>query len=112
VITDGMHRPADFFKALHLLMIRNIELKVIQIITPQELSPGKLLRGGVLVDAETGFTHQLDYRPAELERAVSEHNEQLARFCKRNGIPFAQHRTDESLETFITQTLPSRGFLQ
>jgi len=112
MITDGMHRPADFFKALHLLMVRNIELKVVQILTPQELHPGRLLRGGVLVDAETGFTHQLDYRPEELARAMLQHNEQLARFCKRNGIPFAQHRTDESLETFITQTLPSRGFLQ
>lgn len=112
LITDGMHRLADFFKALHLLMVRNIELKVVQILTPQELHPGKLLRGGVVVDAETGVTHQLDYRPAELERAMVEHNEQLALFCKRNGIPYAQLRTDESLNTCITQTLPSRGFLQ
>jgi uncharacterized protein (DUF58 family) len=112
LLTDGMVVPADFFRALHVLMVRNLEVKVIQILTPEELHPARLLRGGLLIDAETGATHQLAYSPAELERAVAEHNELLARFCKRNGIPFAQHRLDEPLETFITKTLPLRGFLE
>lgn len=112
LITDGMVRPADCFQALHVLMVRNMEIKVIQTLTSQELHPAAILRGGTLVDVETGDTHQLAYSPAELERAVAEHNEQLARFCKRHGIPFAQHRLDEPLESFITGTLPGRGFLE
>lgn len=112
LVTDGMARPADFFQALHCLMVRNAEIKVIQVLTPEELQPARLVRGGMLVDIETGETHQLAYSPAELERAVAEHNERLARFCKRHGIPFAQHRLDESLDTFITKTLPVRGFLE
>jgi hypothetical protein len=93
-------------------MVRNLELKVIQVLTPQELHPGKLARGGLLIDVETGMTHQLAYSPAELERAVADHNELLVRFCKRHGIPFAQHRLDEPLDAFITKTLPIRGFLE
>ncbi len=112
VLTDGMIRPAEFFRALHVLKMRNLEVKVIQILTPQELHPAALGRGGVLVDVETGSTHELGYSPAELERAVSGHNELLARFCKRQGIAFARHRTDEPLETFITKTLPVHGFLE
>ena len=112
LITDGMMRPADFFSALHVLMVRNLEVKVIQVLTPQELHPAKLVRGGTLVDVETGTTHQLAYSAAELDRAVAEHNECLARFCKRHGIPFAQHRLDEPLESFITKTLPVHGFLE
>lgn len=112
VITDGMVEPAELFRALHLLLVRNIEIKFIQVLTPDELHPAKLLHGGLVVDVETGRTHQLAYRPAELERAVAEHNELLARFCKRQGIAFAQHRCDESLERFVTHTLPSRGFLE
>ena len=112
LITDGMSRPADFFRALHVLMVRNLEVKVIQVLTPQELHPARLLQGGLLVDSETGTTHELAYTPAELERAVAEHNETLVRFCKRRGIPFARHRLDESLETFITKTLPVHGFLE
>src|SRR3989338_3771816 len=34
LITDGMSRPADFFRALHLLRVRNLEVKVIQVLTP------------------------------------------------------------------------------
>ena len=112
LITDGMIRPADFFGALHVLMVRNLEIKVIQVLSPEELHPGRLLRGGTLVDVETGYTHQLAYSPEELERAVAQHNELLVRFCKRHGIPFAQHRLDEPLETFVMKTLPARGFLE
>ena len=112
LITDGMIRPADFFRALHILMVRNVELKVIQVLSPEELHPAQLVRGGVLVDVESGLTHQLAYSPAELARAVVQHNELLVRFCKRHGVPFAQHRLDESLESFITKTLPLRGFLE
>lgn len=112
LITDGMYRLADFFRAIHLLLVRNMEVKVVQVLSPQELHPAALLKGGVLIDAETGATHQLDYRPAELERAVMEHNEQLVRFCKRHRIAFAQHRLDEPLESFIIRTLPTRGFVE
>jgi uncharacterized protein (DUF58 family) len=112
LITDGMVEPADFFRALHVLMVRNLEIKVIQVLTPQELHPAKLVRGGMLVDVETGATHQLAYSPTELDRAVAEHNELLVRFCKRHGISFAQHRLDESLESFITKRLPLHGFLE
>jgi hypothetical protein len=66
----------------------------------------------VLVDVETGLTHQLAYSPAELARAVAEHNELLVRFCKRHGVAFAQHRLDDPLESFITKTLPIHGFLE
>ncbi|MBI1992164.1 MAG: DUF58 domain-containing protein [Candidatus Omnitrophica bacterium] len=112
LITDGMVRPADFFRALHVLMVRNLEIKVIQTLTPEELHPASLVRGGTLIDVETGATHQLAYHPAELESAVVEHNESLARFCKRHGIPFAQYRLDQPLESFMTKTLPIRGFLE
>ena len=112
LITDGMVRPADFFRALHALMIRNLEIKVIQVLTPDELHPAASVRGGTLIDVETGQTHQLAYSPAELDRAVADHNELLVRFCKRHGIPFAQHQLDESLEAFVTKTLPTHGFLE
>ena len=112
LVTDGMARPPDFFRALHALMVRNLEVKVIQVLSPQELHPAALMHAGRLIDAETGMTHQLAYSPGELDRAVADHNDQLARFCKRHGIPFAQHRLNESLESFVTTTLPLRGFLE
>jgi hypothetical protein len=112
VITDGMMPPADFFRAMHYLLVRNMDVRVIQVLTPEELRPGALFQGGQVVDAETGQTHQLAYSAAELAQAVTAHNELLARFCKRNGIPFAQDRLEAPLETFVTKTLPAHGFLE
>jgi hypothetical protein len=112
VISDGMVRPAELFRALHLLTLRHMEVKFIQVITPQELHPSAVVRGGRVVDAETGAAQQLGYPAAVLDRAMHEHNELLARFCLRRGIFFAQHRTDQPLEAFITKTLPGRGLLR
>jgi uncharacterized protein (DUF58 family) len=112
IISDWMHRQADAFRALQALLGRHMELKLVQVLTPDELNPGRMLRGGVVIDGETGQTHELAYSATELADAVAEHNEQLARFCRRRGIAFAQHRLDESLETFLFTRLPRRGFLE
>ena len=112
LMTDGMTRPADFFRALQMLAMRHVEVKVVQILTPQELRPASWFQGGTVVDAETGSTRQLAYSAEELNRAVMQHNELLARFCKRSGIPFARHRLDEGLEPFVITTLPASGLLE
>lgn len=112
LISDWMCPPADTFEALHLLRRKHAQVSVIQVLSPQELEPARLFRGGVLIDSETGLTHQLAYSASELTQAVLEHNERLARFCKRHGMPFAQARADEPLEEFVLKTLPARGFLE
>ena len=112
LISDWMYRPAEVFQALQLWLRRHVELKLIQVVSPLELDPARLVEGGMVVDAETGATHELAYRPEELTQAVLEHQELLARFCKRQGILFAQHRLDEPLEEFLLSTLPARGFVQ
>ncbi len=111
VITDGMCRRADFFQAMHVLLVRHVEVKVIQVLSSQELHPSKAFQSGSVVDAETGLETQLAYSPAELERAMADHNETLARFCKKHGINFVQHRLDEPMEQFLTQVLPAKGIL-
>ncbi len=112
LISDCLAPPAEWFKALHLLMTKRLEIRVIQILSPEELQPSRLFQGGVVVDSETGRTHELNYPSEELARAIGEHNECLDRFCKRHGILFVQHRLDESLERFVLKTLTTRGFLE
>lgn len=112
VISDGMQRTAECFQALSFLLRRQAEVRMIQVLSPHELDPARLFRGGHVLDSETGATHELAYRSHELTQAMREHNERLARFCKRHGIPFAQHRLDEPLAEFVLKTLPARGFLE
>ena len=112
VISDWMCPPADAFSALQALRQRHVEVKVLQVLSPQELDPARLFHGGRLVDSETGGQHELAYSAKELAQAVIDHNEHLARYCKRHGMPFAQHRLNEPLEPFVLQQLPRRGFLE
>lgn len=112
ILTDGMIEPVEFFRGLHMLLRKNLEVKVIQVLSEEELHPGKLFRAGMLVDAETGAAHQLGYSPNELEQAMSEHNTLLMDFCRKNGIAFARYELDESLESFLLHTLPVHGFLE
>jgi len=111
VVSDWMHRQADAFRALQALRGRHMELKIVQVLSPDELEPARLMKGGMVEDVETGRTHALAYSPAELADAIAQHNEQLARFCRRNGILVAQHRLDERLETFLFSRLPKFGFV-
>ena len=110
-LTDGMVRLPELFGGLQELLARHLEIKLLQILSPEELMPSRLIRSGMLVDAETGRTHQLADQPEVLTRAMAEHNEAIARFCTRHGIRFAQHGLDESLDACLTKTLTAHGFL-
>lgn len=112
VISDWMCPPADAFEALQALRRKHVEVKVLQVLSPQELDPAKLFQGGRLIDSETGDQHELAYSAKELAQAVVEHNERLARYCKRHAMPFAQARLNDPLESFVLQQLPKRGFLE
>ena len=112
VISDCLYRSADLFAALHLLMRRHLEVRLIQVVTEEELHPARLAQSGVLVDSETGQTHELAYKPEELDRAVRDHHEMLSQFCKRQGILFAQHRLEEAPDQFVLKTLTRLGFLE
>ena len=111
LISDWMYRLAECFQALHLLRRRHLDVRLIQVLSPEEWRPARLAQGGVLVDSETGQTHELAYSSAELERAVVMHHEQLMRFCRQHNVAFALHRLDEPLDELMLRTLPARGFL-
>lgn len=112
LVSDWMCPTAEGFEALHLLRRKHVEVKVIQVLSPQELDPVRLVRGGAVIDSETGETHELAYSASELAQAMIDHNERLVRFCKRHGIPFAQVRLDAPLEEVVLKALPVRGFLE
>lgn len=110
-ITDGMIRPAAFFKTAHRLLMQHVEPKVLQVLTREEMDPDSAYADAIWVDSETGEERQLGHGGQVLARAMREHNELLARFCKRNAIAFAQYRTTDSLEGFLVDTLTAQGFL-
>ena len=114
VISDWMMEQETWTRALNFLRFRNLETRVIQVLSRWELEPQRMLGHGLVVDAETGRAMSLRtgrLGQTELVAAVVEHNERLRRFCHRNRIGFAQASTQSTVEDFVLRELLRLGLL-
>ena len=110
VLSDWMMEPTEWVRGLQLCHFHNLDVKVIQVMTPEELKPGQGWGQGYVVDVETGSRRSLwDMRL--LLRAMEAHNAQLAAFCQRNGFLFVQVSTGLPVETFVLRELPRMGLI-
>ena len=110
VLSDWMTEPTEWVRGLQLCSFHNLDVKVIQVLTPEELKPGQGWRQGYVVDVETGSRRSLwDMR--QLLRAMETHNAQLAAFCQRSGFLFVQVSTAVPLEALILRELPRMGLI-
>lgn len=109
-LSDWMMEPTEWVRGLQLCSFHNLDVKVIQILTPEELKPGQGWGKGYVVDVETGSRRSLwDMRL--LLRAMEAHNAQLAAFCQRNGFLFVQVSTAMPVEEFVLRELPRLGLV-
>jgi len=110
LLSDWMMEPAEWVRGLQFCNYHNLDVKVIQVLTPPELKPGQGWRQGYVVDVETGARRTLwDMRL--LLRAMEAHNAQLASFCHRNGFLFVQVSTALPFEELILRELPRMGLV-
>ncbi len=110
LLSDWMMEPSEWVRGLQLCQYHNLDVKVIQVLTPSELKPGADWSRGYVVDVETGSRRSLwDMRL--LLRALESHNANLAAFCQRTGCFFAQVSTAMPVEAFILRELPRVGLI-
>ena len=110
LLSDWMMEPAEWVRGLQMCHYHNLDVKVLQVLTPEELKPGHGWGKGYVVDVETGSRRALwDMRL--LLRAMESHNAQLAAFCQRNGFLFVQVSTAMPVEEFILRELPRLGLI-
>lgn len=114
VISDWMMEQDAWTRGLNFLRFRNLDVKVIQVLSRWELEPQRMLGHGLVVDAETGRAmslHTGQLGAPQLTAAIQEHNERLRRFCRMNRLGFAQASTRSSVEEFILREMLKLGFL-
>ncbi len=114
VLSDWMMDQEQWTRGLNFLRFRNLEVKVIQVLSRWELEPQRMLGHGLVVDAETGRAMSLrtgHFGQAQLTAAVQEHNERLRHFCHANHLGFAQASTQSSVEDFVLRELLKLGLL-
>ena len=107
VILSDFLEPAGYEPGLKALLGRGFQVSAVQILSPEELSPGTFgdLR---LVDSETGAEQEVTfgkYRLKIYQQTVENYCQRLREFCQKRGVHFFRTRTDDSLEQLLLRQL-------
>ncbi len=107
VVVSDFLDPAGYEAGLTSLLGRGFQVDLVQILAPDELSPGTYgdLR---LVDSETGATQEVTfgrYRLKRYQQTVQNFIQRLREFCQGRGINFFTASSTTSLEELLLRQL-------
>lgn len=107
VVLSDFLDPAGYEAGLTALVGRGFQVDLVQILAPDELSPGTFgdLR---LVDSETGGTQEVTfgrYRLKRYQQAVQNFIQRLREFCQARGINFFSVSSKTPLEELLLRQL-------
>jgi uncharacterized protein (DUF58 family) len=107
VVLSDFLDPAGYEPGLTALVGRGFQVDLVQILSPDELSPGTFgdLR---LVDSETGGTQEVTfgrYRLKRYQQTVQNYIQRLREFCQARGINFFMVSSKTPLEELLLRQL-------
>ena len=107
VVLSDFLDPAGYEAGLTALVGRGFQVDLVQILAPDELSPGTFgdLR---LVDSETGGTQEVTfgrYRLKRYQQTVQNFIQRLREFCQARGINFFSVSSKTPLEELLLRQL-------
>ncbi|RMG42528.1 MAG: DUF58 domain-containing protein [Candidatus Dadabacteria bacterium] len=94
---------------------KNLDLYVIQLLGPDDLTPLGGSGNALAVDSETGEEIAVDFDEAtlsEYKQLLSDHNKTIKAFLQGARIPYLTTASTEKFEDFITHKLPATGLVQ
>ena len=113
LITDLMDKQG-YEAALRMLVGRRMDVYVLHLLAPEEIEPP--LTGDVkLVDVEDGDEAEITVSRILLKRyreTLASFIEQAKSFCARRGVTYLRIRSDEPIETIVTNYLRTHGVLR
>jgi uncharacterized protein (DUF58 family) len=107
VVLSDFLDPTGYEPGLTALVGRGFQVDLVQILSPDELSPGTFgdLR---LVDSETGGTQEVTfgrYRLKRYQQTVQNYIQRLREFCQARGINFFMVSSKTPLEELLLRQL-------
>ncbi len=106
VLTDFID-PAGYDSGLSALVSRGFQVTAVQILSPEELSPGTY--GDLkLIDAETGGIQEVTFgrfRMKAYQETVQNFCQRLREFCQTRGISYFLAGSDTALEQLLLRQL-------
>jgi uncharacterized protein (DUF58 family) len=113
LITDLMEK-SGYEEALRMLVAREMDVYVIHLLSPEELSPS--LEGDLkLVDCEDGDQREISVSSHLLKRyqqTLDAFIGDAKAFCNRRSIAYIPARSDQAVDILINQYLRQRGLVR
>ncbi len=114
LISDFLFSPEAFLQGLNLLRGANLDLAMIQVLGQGEVDPPLFASGVEVVDSESGEKLMLRFdaqAKQEYQRRLQLHSRKIQSLCHQAGIHFVSFTTNQGVEDFVLQKLPSLGLL-
>ena len=113
VITDLMNK-AGYESALRMLVAREMDIFLIHILSPEELSPNA--KGDLkLVDCEDGDQREVSISAGLLNRyqqTLAAFIEQAKSFCNKRSVSYVPARSDQDADVLVNEYLRSKGLVR
>lgn len=116
LLSDFLMPVSSYERGLYWLKAFNLDISVIQVLSPQELEPPFPRRDGLtVVDSESGEEVKLPWSDKirkEYRERLDYHNRELKSFCHQCAIDYSLFVTGEDLGDFVLTTLPAIGLFR
>jgi uncharacterized protein (DUF58 family) len=115
IISDFLCDLEQIIAGIKLLIGRNFEVVLLQVLTPAELNLELNLTTTKVLDVETNAVVDLaldEKSKREYVKILAEHIEQIEKFAKKSGVLHVLISTNEDVENVLLQRLPSLGLLR
>ncbi|HEU5139554.1 MAG TPA: DUF58 domain-containing protein [Bacillales bacterium] len=113
VISDLLEDPEQLFQALKRLQAKRQEVRLVQLLLPEEADPG--YSGDLkLTDVENGAERDVTMSRKVLNQYRSrfeQHTHEIESFCRKRGIGYMQFFTTDTLEGTVFTKLMAKGWI-
>ncbi|HEX7064599.1 MAG TPA: DUF58 domain-containing protein [Bacillales bacterium] len=113
VISDLLEDPERLFQALKRLQAKRQEVRLVQVLLPEEKNPG--YAGDLkLTDVESGVERDVTMSRKVLNQYRSrfeQHTHEIESFCRKRGIAYMQLFTTDTLEETFFSKLMAKGWI-
>jgi len=114
VISDFLMPPSEVRQAMNMLRARNLDIKAIQVLGPNDLEPFPETSSMRAIDSESGEELELsldDNSRREYRFLFEEHMEQVKDIFGQARINWTSAPSNEELSQFIFERMPKAGLL-
>lgn len=114
VLLSDLMDKRGYEHALRLLLGRQMDIFVVHILSPEEMEPE--LKGDLkLVDCEDDDETEISVSQQVLKKyqqTLAAFIDQARRYCTQRGITYLLTRSDQSVDTLVSQYLRERGLVR